>query len=85
MVELADEFVKIPMYGFTESFNISVSVALSLQFLRHRLENSSINWKLPHSEQTLLKIKWCSKIVNGGKGLEKIFRQGLIESQIPFK
>lgn len=38
-IELADEYVKIPMYGFTESFNISVSVALSLFNLTERMRH----------------------------------------------
>ena len=75
MKHLADDFVRIPMYGFTESFNVSVSVALSLQMLRHRLEMSSIIWKLKPEEQSLLKIKWCTKILNGGSALEEIFRK----------
>ena len=62
VVELADEFVRIPMYGFTESFNISVSAALALNILRRRLEQSDLSWKLNDEEQTLLKIKWCKKI-----------------------
>lgn len=74
MMELADEFASIPMYGFTESFNVSVSVALSLQMLRYRLELSDFPWKLTEQEQTLLKTKWCSKILNGGAELEKVFR-----------
>lgn len=73
--EMADEFVKIPMYGFTESFNISVSVALALNTLRERLENSSINWKLDENEQTLLKIKWCKKILRSGNEMEEEFRK----------
>jgi tRNA (guanosine-2'-O-)-methyltransferase len=72
--EMADGFVKIPMYGFTESFNISVSVALSLHTLRNRLESSQLNWRLSSEEQTELKIKWCRKILNGGDFLEKHFR-----------
>lgn len=73
--EMADEFVKIPMYGFTESFNISVSVALALNTLRERLEKSSINWKLDENEQTLLKIKWCKKILRSGNEMEEEFRK----------
>ena len=42
-IDLADEYVKIPMYGFTESFNISVSVALSLFNLTERLRHSQLN------------------------------------------
>jgi tRNA (guanosine-2'-O-)-methyltransferase len=75
VIELADEFVKIPMYGFTESFNISVSVAIVLNTLRQRLEQSDLQWKLTEQEQNLLKIDWCTKILNGGEALERHFRQ----------
>lgn len=77
VIEMADEFVKIPMYGFTESFNISVSAAIVLNTLRQRLEQSDLNWKLSDDEQTLLKINWCTKILNGGDLLEKKFRADL--------
>ncbi len=74
---LSDEFVKIPMYGFTESFNISVSVAIVLNTLRQRLEQSDLSWKLSPEEQDLLKIKWCTKILNGGDMLERRIREDL--------
>lgn len=73
--KMADTFVKIPMYGFTESFNISVSVAIILNTLRQRLEQSTYKWKLTQEEQTALKIKWCRKILNSGEKLEKHFRE----------
>jgi tRNA (guanosine-2'-O-)-methyltransferase len=73
--ELSDELVKIPMYGFTESFNISVSVALVLNTIRTRLEESNLNWKLNEEEIIDLKIKWCKKILNGGEALEKHFME----------
>jgi tRNA (guanosine-2'-O-)-methyltransferase len=81
VIEMADEFVKIPMYGFTESFNISVSVAIVLNTLRQRLEQSDLNWKLTNEEQTLLKINWCTKILNGGDLLEKKFRADLTTNE----
>ena len=74
MLEAADMHVRIPMYGFTESFNISVSVAVLLQTIRQRLEQSNYDWKLPETEQTALKIDWCEKILNGGKALSADFR-----------
>ena len=77
IIDSADEFVKIPMYGFTESFNISVSVALALSSLRERLEKSDINWKLNENEQTLLKTKWCKKILRSGNEMEEEFRRRL--------
>lgn len=74
VTELADEFVKIPMYGFTESFNISVSVAVILSTLRQRLqESTSQNWRLSQEEQTALKIEWCKRILNGGEKIEEHF------------
>ena len=32
----SDEFLKIPMYGFTESFNLSVAAGVCLQHLSHQ-------------------------------------------------
>ena len=77
VIEQADEFVKIPMYGFTESFNISVSAAITLHTLRERLEKSDINWKLEEYEQVLLKLKWCRKILRKGQLLEDEIRRRL--------
>jgi tRNA (guanosine-2'-O-)-methyltransferase len=79
--EMADELVKIPMYGFTESFNISVSAAIALNILRSKLQQSDIDWKLSDNEQTLLKIKWCTKILRDGEKIEKEIRARLIESE----
>ena len=56
----ADYKVNIPMYGFTESFNISVSAAILLSNLRNRLE-SYLDWKLNEAEQTTLMINWCKR------------------------
>lgn len=81
IMEMADEFVKIPMYGFTESFNISVSVAITLNVIRARLENSSVDWKLSNEDQTALKLKWCRKILRGGQELEDEIRRRLFEKE----
>lgn len=63
-LDSADYFVKIPMVGFTESFNISVSAALTMNTIRTRLEEQSdFEWKLPKEEQTNLKIEWCKNII----------------------
>ncbi len=55
----ADEFMKIPMVGFTESLNISVSVAITLHHLTHKLRNHpSINWQLNDQEKQTLLLNW---------------------------
>jgi len=69
----ADEFVKIPMYGFTESFNISVSVALSLFHITENLRHSSLPWQLTEDEKRNLKLEWFKKILPAGKQLEEQF------------
>lgn len=58
---LADEYVKIPMFGFVESFNVSVSVALSLYDIMTRLHRSAYQWKLSEEEKQDLLIKWICK------------------------
>jgi tRNA (guanosine-2'-O-)-methyltransferase len=78
----SDMTISIPMYGFTESFNISVSVAIALNTLRRRLEIGEFPWKLSIEEQTILKIKWCRKILNGGELIEKQIRQHFLEKEL---
>lgn len=69
---LADEHVKIPMFGFTESFNISVSAALCMQVFRKRFEEQNqLNWRLSEEEQTLLKIEWCKNIIKNPEKVER--------------
>lgn len=57
----ADEFVTIPMFGFTESFNISVSAAIIMYQLSKMLRESTVSWKLTEEEQTEQLIVWTKK------------------------
>lgn len=65
----ADEKVFIPMYGFTESFNISVSVALCMYEIMNRLRASNINYHLPGEEKKVLLLQWLKTSI---KDAEKI-------------
>jgi tRNA (guanosine-2'-O-)-methyltransferase len=56
--EMADEFVKLPMYGFTESFNISVCAALCMYELSTRLRKEVPNFELNTSEKEDIYIEW---------------------------
>ena len=61
-VEHADMHVRIPMYGFTESYNISVSAALLLYSLTNRLHASSgIDWHLTEEERDALRLVWTRR------------------------
>lgn len=70
-LDCADGYVHLPMYGFTESFNVSVSAALTMHTVRQRLEESNLNWKLSKNEQIETKIEWCKNILRNGDGIEK--------------
>ncbi len=61
VISEADEFLQIPMVGFTESLNISVSAAIILQQLTQRLRRSNVDWKLSENEKITLKYEWLSK------------------------
>ncbi len=72
-LELADEYIQIPMVGFTESFNISVSAAITLYTLRKRLESSEIEWLLGEDEQSTLLLNWLRNSVKMSRKIEKQF------------
>ena len=55
---LADGFVRIPMFGFTQSFNISVSPALALAHLTRRLRSTELPWGLAETERDRLRAVW---------------------------
>ena len=82
VLENADEYMKIPMYGFVESFNISVSCALTLHNLSHRLRQSSISWGLSHKEKEAVHLDWMRNTVKNAPSLEEEYyrRGGLIPS-----
>ncbi len=73
----ADKFVKIPMYGFTESFNISVSVALTLFSLSQKLRSSEISWQLNEEEILDLKIEWAKISIKKSELIVDQFMQRL--------
>lgn len=72
-IENSDEYLQIPMYGFTESFNISVSAALCLYTLSQRLRNSDIQWKLNENEITDILLDWARNSIKKPELLEKEF------------
>jgi tRNA (guanosine-2'-O-)-methyltransferase len=77
VIQNADEFVQIPMYGFTESFNISVSAAIILHYLTEKLKKSNIKWELSENEKTDIKLYWVRNVVKRSELLEKEFLKNL--------
>ncbi len=63
VIEAADCYLKIPMVGFTESLNISVSAAIILQHVTTKLRKTNIDWKLTNEEILEKKLDWISKTI----------------------
>lgn len=57
----ADEIRRLPMFGFTESFNLSVAVALALREILPRVRTSEIPWQLTEAEKQELRAAWIRR------------------------
>lgn len=69
----ADCFLKIPMVGFTESLNISVSAAIILQHVTSKLKATAIDWQLSDAEQLEKRLDWCRKTIKSYGDIEHRF------------
>ena len=63
----ADGYLKIPMYGFTESLNISVSAAIILQHVVTKMKQTSVNWALSEKERFEIKLQWMLKTIKSSE------------------
>lgn len=76
LLNAADMHLRIPMHGFTESYNISVSAAIVLYTVMQRLRASGARWRLGQEEIDALKLGWARKTVRSASELEARFEQG---------
>ncbi len=75
VMEAADGFLKIPMYGFTESLNISVSVAIILQSMVSRMRRENVNWQLSEQERKEIEMEWMQKTIKSSKEIIERFHR----------
>jgi tRNA (guanosine-2'-O-)-methyltransferase len=75
-LEYADYAVKIPMTGFLESFNVSVSAAVCLYILTRRLKQQGIPWHLSDEEKTHLRLDWLTMSSRSSEALVAQFLKG---------
>jgi len=76
VMQKADGFLKIPMVGFSESLNISVSAAIILQKLTEELRVSNIEWQLSDIEILEKQLDWTKKSI---KDAESIINRYLLK------
>lgn len=70
MMTHADTWLRIPMHGFTESYNISVSAAIVLYTVMQRLRHSQVPWRMTETEMDALKLSWARKTVHSAQHIE---------------
>jgi tRNA (guanosine-2'-O-)-methyltransferase len=67
VMNAADGFLKIPMYGFTESLNISVSAAIILQSVVSKMKQSTVSWQLSGAEKFEIEMEWMKKTIKASE------------------
>ncbi|MGE0589902.1 MAG: TrmH family RNA methyltransferase [Cyclobacteriaceae bacterium] len=72
-IAMADYKVTIPMFGFTESLNLSVSAAICVHELTNKLKNSDVDWHLSVEEKKQLRLEWYRKLVRNADMIERKF------------
>lgn len=73
VMEEADDYISMPIYGFTESYNVSVANAILLHELINRLRKSDINWQLSKEEREELMLDWTIKSIVSAEMLAEKF------------
>lgn len=77
ILDFADETLMIPMYGFTQSFNVSVAAAICLYELKQKLVKTQTPHLLNDEKRLRLKIRWAvNSIRSGGEILERYLCAG---------
>ena len=71
----ADVRLRVPMYGFAESFNISVSAAIILNRLCSDLRRSNLSWQLSSQEQQQVLLTWLRRSIKKSDALEREFER----------
>lgn len=72
-LKAADDTMRLPMYGFTQSYNISVTLAVSLSQLVARMRASEIDWHLSEEERQELTLAFYRRIIKRHDLLEEKF------------
>ena len=76
----ADYKVQIPITGFTQSYNVSVSAGISLYYLMNKIKDTQQNWQLDKVEKEKLIIDWLSKSTPTGKVLLDRYKEEISKS-----
>lgn len=82
VMRAADGYLKIPMYGFTESLNISVSAAIILQSVVTRMKQSDVNWELSEKEKFEIQIEWMKNTIKASDAIIERYHMENSKTQV---
>ncbi len=72
----ADYFLQIPMYGFAESFNVSVAAAIIMYELRQKIEEGNLAIPVSENEKLDIELEWTiNSIKHSDKLIEKFLNE----------
>jgi len=81
ILDFADETLAIPMFGFTQSFNVSVAAAICFYELKQKLMQSNLPHYLNEEKKLQLKIRWAKNSIKSG---EQILNKYIKDNNISF-
>lgn len=75
--EHGDQKVRVPMFGFTESLNVSVSAGICLNTILHKLRHAGAAIGLTEEEKAMIRLTWYRKIVRRSDIVERDFLRAI--------
>lgn len=82
VLDQADAYLKIPMAGFTESLNISVSAAIILQQVTSKLKQTNLPWQLMEQEQDELRYMWIKRTIKSFDDIVKKYQEDSLKNRL---
>lgn len=74
LIASADMHLRIPMYGWTESYNLSVSVAIVLHTVMERVRAAGDHWRMDDDDVLRIKVRWLRAIIQHADQVEERLR-----------
>jgi tRNA (guanosine-2'-O-)-methyltransferase len=75
-MKMADVYISIPTYGFTESLNVSAASSVIMANMIERIRREDRPWQLTAEEQLDLKIQWAKKSIYWSKYIVDMYESG---------
>ena len=78
-LKIADDKMKIKMYGFTESLNISVAAGITLQHLNEKIRKENVSWRIQGKERDNILLNWLRNSIDHSEKVEKDILKRIIK------